>query len=87
MRLQTSTRAGAKAMSDTELLDALERDVRRFPLTLWDGPVTGFPGGPRGLHLGNRTLRQAIAQMVGWVPQTEIEHPTHGRGTRRKAKR
>ena len=49
--------------TDTELLDALERNIKKESLTLWDG-IGEFPGGPGlGLSLlgGDRTLREALA--------------------------
>lgn len=47
-------------MTDTELLDVLEAEIKERPLMLWDG-VGDFPGGPRGLSLiGGRSLRRAL---------------------------
>lgn len=53
-------------MTDSEMLDALEMEMKKDPLLLWDGHK--FPGGPhRGLSLlnGRRTLRSAIHSMCG----------------------
>lgn len=51
-------------MTDTELLDAWERKIKREPLLLWDGAgsFASAKGSALGLSLvaGARTLREAI---------------------------
>lgn len=51
--------------SDRYLLAALEDDIKQCgPLVLWDG-VGKFPGDTlRGLSIGTRTLREALAVLA-----------------------
>ena len=66
-----------KALTDTELLNALELHIKENPLVLWNGEGT-FPGErAAGLSLcrGRRTLRQAIQDSLDFCRGGE-----HGNG-------